>query len=83
MNDTMLNFRTFGTRNVPTTVATILGSQMSDADAVNYLYLSTLGRWASAEEFEALQGRKGTSYEQWLSDIQWTLLNKVDFIFNY
>lgn len=83
MNDQMVNFRTFGTRNVPTQVSRILRSQMSDADAVNELFLATLGRWASADEFEAVQRRKTSNYEQWLSDIQWTLINKVDFIFNY
>jgi hypothetical protein len=83
MNDQMVNFRTFGTRNVPTQVSRILRSQMSDADAVNELFLATLGRWASADELAAVQRRKTSNYEQWLSDIQWTLINKVDFIFNY
>jgi hypothetical protein len=83
MNDYTINFRTFGARNIPTQVSRILQAGMSDPDAVNELFLATLGRWAREEEFMALQGRKTNNYEQWLSDIQWTLINKVDFIFNY
>jgi Protein of unknown function (DUF1553)/Protein of unknown function (DUF1549) len=84
MNDNMINFRTFGTRSVSTRVSRILESNLSDEEAVNELFLSTLGRRASNEELALLQKRKTPSnYEQWLSDIQWTLLNKVDFIFNY
>ena len=84
MNDNSINFRTFGTRGVSTRVSRILEANMSDADAVNDLFLATLGRQASNDEFATLLKRKVPSnYEQWLSDIQWTLLNKVDFIFNH
>jgi hypothetical protein len=84
MNDNMINFRTFGTRNVSTRVSRILEANLTDEEAVNELFLSTLGRRASNDELALLQKRKTPSnYEQWLSDIQWTLLNKVDFIFNY
>ena len=42
-----------------------------------------VGRWATDDEFSTLAQRKTSNYEQWLSDIQWTLLNKLDFIFVY
>ena len=35
------------------------------------------------EEFEILLSAKGGDYEQWLTDCQWALLNKLDFVFNY
>jgi hypothetical protein len=83
MNDNMINFRTFGTRNVSTRVSRILQQDLSEDEAVNELFLATLGRWASSDEFVRLQQRKTANYEQWLSDIQWSLLNKLDFIFNH
>ena len=84
MNDNMINFRTFGTRGVSTRVSRVMETNLSDEDAVNELFLATLGRFASRDEFVTLQKRKTpANYEQWLSDIQWTLLNKLDFIFNY
>jgi hypothetical protein len=84
MNDNMINFRTFGTRGVSTRVSRILEANMTDQEAVHELFLATLGRWATGDELAALQKRKlPSNYEQWLSDIQWTLLNKVDFIFNH
>lgn len=83
MNGDETNFRTFATRGVSTRVSRVLQSGASDRDAVNELFLATLGRWASDEEFSSLVQRKTSNYEQWLSDIQWALLNKTDFIFNY
>ncbi len=83
MNDYQVNYRTFGTRQVTTRVSQLLQARLSDADAVNQLFLATLGRWATQDEFTMLRARKTANYEQWLSDIQWTLLNKLDFIFNY
>ena len=56
---------------------------MSDADAVTELFLATIGRPPSEEELQMLRRRKTDNYEQWLSDIQWALLNKLEFIFNY
>jgi hypothetical protein len=82
MNDNQINFRTFGNRNVPTTVTRVMEAGLSDVSAVNHLFLSTLGRFATDQEFALLAGKKTTNYEQWLSDIQWALLNKVDFVFS-
>jgi hypothetical protein len=83
MNDNQLNYRTFGTRQVTTRVSQLLQARLSDTDAVNQLFLATLGRWPAQDEFTMLQAHKTANYEQWLSDIQWTLLNKLDFIFNF
>jgi hypothetical protein len=83
MNDYTVNYRTFGARGSLTRVSRVVQAGLSDPDAVSHLFLATLGRWPTEEEYAALIKRKTTNYEQWLSDIQWALLNKVDFIFNY
>ena len=83
MNDNQINFRTFGSRNVTTNVTRVMEAGLSDTDAVNSLFLSTLGRYATDKEYTLLRSKKTTNYEQWLSDIQWALLNKVDFVFSY
>ena len=82
MNDNMINFRTFGSRNVTTRVTHIMQSRLSDADAVNQLFLATVGRNATDAELALLKTKKTSNYEQWLSDIQWALLNKIEFVFS-
>lgn len=47
------------------------------------MFLATLTRYPTeAETATMLANRTGTR-DQWLSDLQWALLNKLDFIFNY
>ena len=47
------------------------------------MFLATLTRYATDRELSlAMQRRTGPRY-QWLSDLQWALLNKLDFTFNY
>ena len=82
MNDNSINFRTFGNRNVTTRVTQLLETATNDQAAVNELFLATLGRNATQEEFALLLTKKTTNYEQWLSDIQWVLLNKIEFVFS-
>jgi hypothetical protein len=82
MNDNMINFRTFGNRNVTTRVTRIMQSRLSDADAINQIFLATLGRTATDAEVALLRTKKTSNYEQWLSDIQWALLNKIEFVFS-
>jgi hypothetical protein len=83
MNGDQTNFRTFASRGVSTSVSHVMQLGLADGDAVNELFLATLGRWATDDELSTLIQRKTSNYEQWLSDIQWALLNKLDFIFNY
>jgi hypothetical protein len=82
MNDNQINFRTFGTRNTTTRVTQIMQSKLSDSDAVNQLFLATIGRYATDAEQALLRSKKTSNYEQWLSDIQWALLNKIEFVFS-
>jgi hypothetical protein len=86
MNDFFVNYRTFGTGNGSwnTRVAQVLNSTPDDKQAVRQLFLATLSRTPSDAEVDILTKRRGTlTRDQWLSDVQWSLLNKLDFIFNY
>jgi hypothetical protein len=86
MNDYFVNYRTFGTGNGNwnTRVALLLQSAPDDKTAVRQLFLATLGRPPSdAEAAAAMKNRGALTRDQWLSDVQWALLNKLDFIFNY
>jgi hypothetical protein len=81
MNDYSVNFRDFTNR--PTRVAWILSQSMNDTDAVNSLYLAALSRYPTSDEMDVLNKARTGSRDQWLSDIQWALLNKLDFLFNH
>ena len=87
MNDSFVVTRTFGDTRasvVPNNrVSQIHASATSDEDAVRRMFLATLTRYPTeAETATVLASRSGTR-DQWLSDVQWALLNKLDFIFNY
>ncbi|PWU06716.1 MAG: hypothetical protein C5B51_11700 [Terriglobia bacterium] len=86
MNDFFINYRTFGTGNGSwdTRVALLMQSTPDDKSAVRQLFLASLGRPPSdAEAAVAMKGRATLSRDQWLSDVQWALLNKLDFLFNH
>jgi hypothetical protein len=81
MNDFSVNFRDQTNRS--TRVAWILSQSMSDTDAVNNLFLAALSRYPTDDEMAVLRKARTGSRDQWLSDIQWALLNKLDFLFNH
>jgi hypothetical protein len=85
MNDSSVNFRTFATQQAAgaTNVARLLQAGISDPDAVKQLFLGTLTRYPTDNELSIAVNYKSTNRENWLSDLQWALLNKVDFLFNY
>ena len=83
MNDDMVNSRVFGNRGVLTHVTRVAQSGLGDREAVDQLFLATLGRWSRDDEFQTLLDVRTNDYEQWLADCQWALLNKLDFIFSY
>ena len=81
MNDNSVNFRTFTGR--PNRVSYVLSQGMSDTDSINNMFLAALSRYPTADEMTVInQNRHGTR-DQWLTDIQWVLLNKLDFLFNH
>ena len=87
MNDNQMMARTLASRDGSrsTRVAQLLASSLSEGDMVNQLFLATLGRLPTSDEQNTLQKSRASrsSREDWLSDLQWALLNKLDFLFNY
>jgi hypothetical protein len=87
MNDNQIMARTLASRDGSrsTRVAALLASNISEDDMVQQLFLSTLGRAPTDDEKAAMQRNRSSrvSREDWLSDLQWALLNKLDFLFNY
>ncbi|MBI3679713.1 MAG: DUF1553 domain-containing protein [Acidobacteria bacterium] len=85
MNDNGLNFRTFAGRDGgrTTRVGQIMASMMDDDTAVRQLYLAALSRYPASEEMAAVARNKRGPREQWLSDLQWALLNKTDFLIQH
>lgn len=57
-------------------------NKVSPEDAVSYLYLVTLSRMPSNAELDALKTRI-TGGPEAIADIQWALLNRPDFLYNY
>jgi Protein of unknown function (DUF1553)/Protein of unknown function (DUF1549) len=82
MNDSSINYRTFTGRS--TRVQYVLSQNMSDTDAINNLFLAALSRYPTSDEMSVLQKNRSIgTRDQWLTDIQWALLNKLDFLFNH
>jgi Protein of unknown function (DUF1553)/Protein of unknown function (DUF1549) len=81
MNDYTVNFRTFTGRT--TRVNYLLAQNMNDADSLNNMFLASLSRYPTADELSILNKNRTGSRDQWFTDIQWALLNKLDFIFNH
>ncbi len=87
MNDSNNVYRSMGTQisNVGITNRVHLTDAQipNDTDAITQIFLATLSRYPTAAELNiVMQRRTGPRY-QWLSDLQWALLNKLDFAFNY
>ena len=85
MNDYEPNQRTFGNSHGwgSTRVARLTASLVTDEEAVQELFLATLGRDPAQDELATVLDHRKGDREQWLSDVQWALLNKADFLFNY
>lgn len=87
MNDSFVVFRTFGDTRasvVPNNrVSQIHAAATSDEDAIRRMFLATLTRYPNETELATVLESRSATRDQWLSDLQWALLNKLDFIFNY
>jgi hypothetical protein len=86
MNDGQNVNRSLGLSNanvgVTNRVHEIDADYPDDTQAIRRMFLATLTRYPTArEEALVLSRRSGPRY-QWLSDLQWALLNKLDFTFN-
>jgi len=88
MNDPMIVDRTLGSgsENRRTSLPSKLSSLgLDDREALRTLYVTTIGRYPSKLDQERAFGvRTGIAgQERWLSDLQWALLNSVEFVFNH
>lgn len=87
MNESQVVMRTMGSSTASVSsrnrVLQIDAMPITDEDAIRRMYLATLTRPPSDQEITIVLGQKSGPRAQWLSDLQWALLNKLDFIFNY
>ena len=65
----------------------VASAALSNADAVNKLFLNILSRYPSATEMSTAMGSlptaNGAARNSAIQDLAWSLYNKVDFVFNY
>lgn len=86
MNDGQNVNRSLGLSNanvgVTNRVHEIDADYPDDAQAIRRMYLATLTRYPTPRELALILERRAGPRYQWLSDLQWALLNKLDFTFN-
>ena len=87
MNDSNNVNRSMGTASaavgINNRVHEVNAKYSDDGEAVKRMFLATLSRYPSEDELRLVLSRKAGPRYQWLSDLQWSLVNKLDFAFNY
>jgi hypothetical protein len=87
MNETQVVQRSLGTSSAAISsrnqVLRIDSLPITDEEAIRKMYIATLTRWPSEAEMATVLRYRSGPRAQWLSDLQWALLNKLDFTFNY
>jgi hypothetical protein len=86
MNDWSVVQRTRPTSNgwsVSNRVLRLAVSDLTDEEVIQEIFLATLSRRPSADELKTAMAARRRERVEWLSDLQWALMNKLDFIFNY
>jgi hypothetical protein len=86
MNDSQNVNRTLGNSTASVSsrsrILEVDATSSTDEEAIRRLFLATLSRYPTdSEQATTLKYRNGAR-AQWLSDLQWALVNKLDFIFN-
>lgn len=64
-------------------VEQVVKSTMTSAEVVDTLFLATLSRYPLAQEKQFAVSWIEKDRKQGAEDLQWSLLNKLDFVFNY
>jgi uncharacterized protein DUF1553 len=86
MNDAQNVNRSLGLSNanvgVTNRVHEIDAEYPDDDQAIRRMFLATLTRYPTDREMALILSRRTGPRYQWLSDLQWALLNKLDFTFN-
>jgi hypothetical protein len=62
---------------------TMLDSSLTDDQIVEAMYLRSLSRKPTDQERQIAQSWIAENRETGIEDLQWSLLNKLDFLFNY
>jgi hypothetical protein len=85
MNANQTVLRTFASRpdSPVNRAARLAASSAPDEEVIREMFLATLTRYPTPEELTTVMRMKTGTRLDWLSDLQWALLNKLDFIFNY
>ena len=81
MNDDFVNRRVKAENG--SLVEQLVKSEKSEAEIVDELFLSTLSRYATEREKDLSVKLLAENRIQGAEDLQWSLINKLDFIFNY
>jgi hypothetical protein len=66
-----------------TRVANLFKASKSDDEIIEELFLSTLSRWPTSSEVEVAKRLLAPDRKTGAEDIQWALLNSVEFIVNH
>ena len=66
-----------------TRVANLLKSGKKEEDMIEELFLSSLSRWPTAEEVAVAKRLMASDKKTGASDVEWALLNSVEFIVNH
>ena len=84
MNHYEVNYRTLGNRYYTgSSLVEQLSPGTDDQAAVRMLCLAALGRQPTDNEMAvAIKNRRG-SRDDWMSDVQWSMLNELEFLFNH
>jgi hypothetical protein len=67
----------------PTRLSTGVAQGLSDDELIRRLFLATLTRYPTPQEFQIVRERKQSDRVMWLTGLQWVLLQKSDFLFKY
>lgn len=62
---------------------TMFASSLTDSEIVEAMFLRSLSRRPTEQECSIAQAWIAENRETGIEDLQWSLLNKLDFIFNY
>jgi len=57
--------------------------ELDDEALVKRLFINTLSRWPSEDEKQAALKRRSFDRRRWAEQLQWALINKVEFLLNY
>jgi hypothetical protein len=78
--------RAFSDSNAPqSNLSNWVAAGLSDSDIIQRMFLATLTRPPTSAETQSILAEKPkfTDRRLWLSSVQWALVQKIDFVFNY